>query len=667
MQKIWFYSVVCCVALSASELDLGEVDIVETVESKVSKNVRNEEIKSADLGEALSKNFANTSLVRRSGIANDIIVRGHKKDNINVTIDGAKVCGACPNRMDPPLSHTLTHMIETVTLQEGPFNVEDFGSLGGDLKIITQKPSKDFKGEVVGNVGSWGYQKGSFALSGGGEKVRFLLSGSTEKGDQYKDGNGDDFVGQIAKAISEGKVAGGAQYQPKYEGLDGYEKKSLMGKVFFDFTDNTQLRLGYTMNRSDNILYPNTPMDAIYDDSDIFTVGYTAKALGKYSKQLDIELYQSTVKHPMSTMYRKAAAVNGFEMTHYLETKMQGAKLKNSFTHDNHEIVAGIDYTKRNWDGGYYKNGTPLPEAKFHSIHDVDTSNIGVFLKDTVTHNQWKFEGGLRFDDTAIKTPSTKFEDRDFDAISGYLMTSYEVDKSLRYFGGVGRSSRVPDAKELYFVQSSGQVAGNPTLDNVINHEVDIGFEKQFENFSIKPKLFYSKVNDFIAYNATQGHYENVDATLYGIDISGSYIATEALWFDYALAYQKGKKSDPLMGQVSTNLPEVPPLKALLSATYMPVESLKINGDIVATKGWSSIDVENGEQPIDGYIAVNLKATKSFSKGFELSVGVDNLFDTTYQTSNTYKDLTLLSIDGEDPMLLNEPGRYIYTQLKYQF
>ena len=36
-------------------------------------------IKSADLAEALSKNVPSISIVRRSGIANDIILRGQKK------------------------------------------------------------------------------------------------------------------------------------------------------------------------------------------------------------------------------------------------------------------------------------------------------------------------------------------------------------------------------------------------------------------------------------------------------------------------------------------------------------------------------------------------------------------------------------------------------------
>ena len=43
-------------------------------------------VKSADLAEGLFKNVAEISLVRRSGIANDIILRGQKKDNINVLV-----------------------------------------------------------------------------------------------------------------------------------------------------------------------------------------------------------------------------------------------------------------------------------------------------------------------------------------------------------------------------------------------------------------------------------------------------------------------------------------------------------------------------------------------------------------------------------------------------
>ena len=49
-------------------------------------------------------------------------------------------------------------------------------------------------------------------------------------------------------------------------------------------------------------------------------------------------------------------------------------------------------------------------------------------------------------------------------------------------------------------------------------------------------------------------------------------------------------------------------------------------------------------------------------------MGVDNLFDKTYAVSNTYKDLVLLpTVGNNEVMLLNEPGRYAYTNLKYIF
>ena len=56
------------------------------VEGTRLSDVSGEEVKSADLAEALTRNVPGVSLVRRSGIANDIILRGQKKDNINVLV-----------------------------------------------------------------------------------------------------------------------------------------------------------------------------------------------------------------------------------------------------------------------------------------------------------------------------------------------------------------------------------------------------------------------------------------------------------------------------------------------------------------------------------------------------------------------------------------------------
>ena len=688
MKKGIYLSLACSLWINAAEVELETINVATHVDTEVVKDVSGEEIKSADLGEALFKQSASVSLVRRSGVANDIILRGQKKDNINITIDGTKVYGACPNRMDPPVSHILTNNVDYIEINEGPFNVEDFGSLSGDVKIHTIKPEEEFAGEVNLGYGSWGYKKGAFSLSGGvTDNVRVLLSGSTETSGQYEDGDGNDFVEQM----EEFGVGKGHRYQPIYEDMDAYTKKTFMAKLFWDITENQELRLSYTANRSDDVLYPSSGMDALYDDSDIYNAEYIAKDLGKYSKELNFQVYQSEVDHPMTTRYRIKADSNhtmtntewesSKAMTSHLTTKMQGAKLKNSFDMENHTITAGVDYSVRNWDGRYYMDMMPAMTTGI-SIDDADTKNTGVFIQDKIALDKFQVDLGLRYDHTNISDNNVNHQDNTYDELTGYIFGTYQANESTKYFAGLGKSSRVPDARELYFVGMMGGIlAGNPDLENTKNYELDLGVEKKYENATVKAKAFYSKLDDFIAFNASktttimmmgkphqiaENAFENVDAAIYGFELSGTYIATSSLYFDYGMTYQRGEKDDPLEGQSGTDMPEIPPYKFNLAANYDYDESLALRAEVVVSDEWSDFDAENGEQELDGYAVLNLKGTKQFGKNFELVLGVDNLFDKTYAVSNTYNDLSLLTAGG-NIMLLNEPGRYIYTNLKYKF
>ncbi|MCF6205468.1 MAG: TonB-dependent receptor [Sulfurovum sp.] len=682
-------SFICAASLLADEVQMQTIDVNASIDTEVIKDIHGEDVKSADLAEALFKQSPSVSLVRRSGIANDIIVRGQKKDNISVTIDGVKIYGACPNRMDPPVSHVLTNNIDYIEINEGPYNVEDFGVLSADVKVHTIKPEQAFHGDVNLGFGSWGYQKAAATLTGGTDTVRFLLSGSAETSEQYKDGDGNDFVGQIQREIDAGKVSSVWQYQDRYKDMDAYDKKTLMAKLFWDITDNQELRLSYTANRSDDILYPSSKMDALYDDSDIYNAEYTLKDLGKYSKELYLQLYRSQVEHPMSTKYREIAALDsdpntpGVQtsyMTHTLTTQVDGAKIKNTFNIGNHEIAAGVDYSLRNWDGWYTKNDKPLPEKYYHSIWDVDTENIGFFVTDKIAMDRLVLDFGLRYDDTSVTSSNPAQQANDYDELNGYINGTYHLDEHSKLFAGFGKSSRVPDGKELYWVGSpmtmpDGTVMaptiGTPDLKNTLNYEFDLAYETQFDSGMFKIKAFYSMLDNFIAYNADkmQNRYENVDATIYGFELSGTYVALESLSFDYGLAYQRGKKDRPLTGQTGTNMPEIPPLKFNGAVNYDWDETFTLRAELVASDSWTNYDAENGEQELDGYAVVNLKAVKTFAKNFEITVGVDNLFDTTYAVSNTYKDLILLpTTSGNDAiMLMNEPGRYVYTNLRYKF
>lgn len=652
MKKIITLSFGLAAILSANEaVKLEQVNIVEKSNSKLIKDINSEELKSADLAEALTKNSANISIVRRNGIANDIILRGQKKDNINILIDGAKIYGACPNRMDPPTSHVVTNNIKSVKIIEGPYDVENFGTLSGLVKVETKDPKEGFHGELNLNAGSFNYKKASVTIEGGNDKVKALISASTEKSDPYKDGNGDNFLEQQRKR----EVPLATQY--KSDDIDAFEKDSFLSKLQFNITDDQDLKLSYSANRSDGILYPAGPMDADYDDSDIYTLGYTIRELGSFSKELNLDYYYSKVDHPMSGKLRNG---NGTSyMTNHLKTSVWGATVKNSLEVSDSLITLGLDTSVRNWRGQMHSTniatGVITPNATMNRMYDTDTTNKAIFTKVEKSIGNLDIEAGLRYDYTDIETQRPNVDDKKYTGLNGYLFTAYNFDEKNKVFAGIGKSSRVPDARELYQQTTSS----NPNLDQTKNYEIDLGFEKTIGNFNIKPRVFYSELKDYI-YNSSK--FENIDAKIYGADLSGYYYFTDDLSLDFALAYLKGKKDG---NYTDKDLAEIPPLKANFALNY-EYKKAKFKAEVIAVDRWDSYDASAKEQEIAGYALMNLKYSQELFKNFELTLGVDNLFDKVYNSTNTYQDVNYVKIGG-DQILFNDPGRYGYINLKYSF
>lgn len=666
MKKTILLSLIASSIVFAQTVQLNEVEVEAEINSVKIKNISAEELKSADVAESLTQSVPSISLVRRSGIANDIILRGQKKDNINILADGTKTYGACPNRMDPPTSHILTNNIQSIEIKEGPYDVENFGTLSGLVDIKTKKPSKELSGELNLNAGSWNYRKISTTISGGYDKFRLLLSVSKESSDQYKDGDGNTFADQVDNYVAGTPIAGTA-YKNEYKDLQAYDKKTFMGKLYFNPTDNQELRFSYTANRSDNILYPSSKMDALYDDSDIYNLEYSIKDMASFSKKLDFQYYHSQVVHPMSTKYRLSSGLDSAnEVISALTTDVDGLKLKNLTSIGDLDLTVGLDASRRNWNGTYIGYGANSALTGKKSIDDVNTDNIALFSKIEKSFGKLDLDIGMRYDDTTINH-SGSMKDNDYKSLNVYVFNTYNADGEIKYFIGAGKSSRVPDARELYFVNSKGTVVGNENLDQTKNYEIDLGVKKQYEDGYVKTKIFHSWLKDFIVYNSTNGSFENVDARIYGIELNGFYAASDALFFEGGLAYQRGKKENPLSGQSDTDLPEIPPLKANIALNYdTDMTSSKI--ELIAADKWSSYDADNGEQELSGYAVVNLKWNRDLNDGFDITLGMDNVFNHTYAVSNTYKDLTLLTSGaGDDVILMNEPGRYIYTNLRYRF
>ncbi|MCD6191672.1 MAG: TonB-dependent receptor [Sulfurimonas sp.] len=681
MNKIIHLSLIAVASLYAAEVELAPISVESTIITEVAENAQT----SADLAQALSTKVPSIDMSRRSGIANDILIRGQKRDNISVTVDGTKVCGACVNRMDPPTSHILASQIDEIEVIEGPYDVENVGTLSGGIKVKTKQPTQKLQGQLNFGMGSWAYRKMGATVSGGNDLVRVLISASRETSDQYKDGNGDTIADQIDnyQEANSGTLTGkkDPRLQPKYHDMPAYTKQSVMAKAFVTVTEDQELRLSYTANRSDDVLYGNSKMDAIYDDSNIYSIAYDINNISDIYKNVNLEYYYSDVDHPMGTDYRMASNGTNPVMTNWLTTSMQGLKLKNNFDIANYKLLVGLDGSKRTWDGDYYANGAPHAGGR-KSIDNALTNNAAIFAKLEKSYGALNITLGARYDDTKITNDS--YQSNDYTGVGANILAAYNINKGNKVFFGIGQATRVPDARELYFLGSMGNLTGTPDLDQTTNQEIDLGYEANNDTFRFKVKAFYSMLKDYIYFNTNNkksftfpaptgtvmlsyNSFENIDATIYGAELSASIYATDDITIDMGASYKKGEKDKAMNGQTDKDLADIAPLRGNIAANYEYMNNSIATLEVQASDKWSDIDSDNGEQELDAWTVVNAKVKHAVNKQFDFTVGVNNMFDEAYAASNTYADLILVTGGTSEVMLMNEPGRYFYTNLDFKF
>ncbi|MGZ9267487.1 MAG: TonB-dependent receptor [Sulfuricurvum sp.] len=672
MKKLTLLSLAAVAALATESITIQKITVEASVPKADAKNVSADEMvkfsRQSDLGEMLSNTLPEITLVRNSGVGNDIILRGFRKDNINVTIDDAKVCGACPNRMDPPAMHVSSSQIARVEVQEGPFDVTQFGSLGGKINVVTKDPEKGVHGEVSATLGSFDYRKLSTVLEGGNDAIQAVVGFSRETSGQYKDGEGRTLTEQTDYLIGANPTAQGQKYKPSYKDANAYDRNSYWGKIIGRLGDNQKLTLGFFADRADDVLYPRYRMDAQVDDTDMFNLKYQLLNLSDFSDELKIEGYHSKVTHVMGTDFRVGATTLATTMVAPVDATIQGASIENTLTLANTKLSLGLDTSILNWDG---TKGNKINPASAVLLPNVDTKNIAFYTKALKHIGNYDISGGARYDDTTINADQSLMataKDKEYNNISANLLAKYNYTSSTNIFLGAGQSIRVPDAKELYWLNST-----HNNLNETQNREIDMGAEHTAGNFHIKGTAFYSDLKDFIYQyknSATTTTWANIDARIVGFDLQADYLLNNEWRIESGAAYQKGTKKDTAQListtiQTDKDLAEIPPLKGRVAFVFD-------NSIHYAMAEWigaenQTIDADNGEKEIKGYAVLNLKYGAELGNGFSLTTGINNFFNCTYAVNNGYIGNELITGTGVDPLVLNEPGRNFYATLGYKF
>ncbi|MBN2646939.1 MAG: TonB-dependent receptor [Thiotrichales bacterium] len=610
----------------------------------------------SETGTAL-RQIPGVDAIRMGGHGVDLSIRGQSLSQLNILLDGAKIEGGCPNRMDPPTAYAELSSYDSITVIKGVGTLtQAAGGTGGTVlferAVPTYHPEKPLSGIIQLGGSDNGLQHDLNArVQAVGEKGFIVLQGSEKQADNYQDGNGDEV-------------------RSSYD--------SWQGHVDLGWTPsaNHLLKLSYEQSVIEDALFQGAGMDSPESDGRTTRLQYRGKNLTDGLDALELDVYHSEVDHLMDNYSLRPLNPNAMKMLNQTEVSTDGLKLKLRSNLGNTALEYGLqsEIIQKVAD---LKNGQN--KIVWQMWPEVKTQTNSVFAEATTqlnTTQKWIY--GLRYDrftakadsadqssETGNPPPAQVYQsvygvtqtDNQANKLSALLRYEQQLNDHTEFFAGISRAYRFADATELYIIKGSSWT-GNPGLKPEAHNQVDVGLAQSFRDFSWQASAYYDRVDDYILsyLQGSNQRYENVDAELYGIELNAEYQLLPNLktGFNSHLAYGSNRTDNRFLANMT-------PLSGQWFTQYQKGET-QAGARLNFARAHNNVDTNQNEVDTAGWATLDLYSQFGLHKQATLLLGIDNVFDKAYQNA----------LNRVDPLSgnlykLNEPGRTAWAKVKVTF
>ena len=575
----------------------------------------------------------------------------------NISIDGMGYTSGGPNWMDSPLSSIPQSLTESVTLYRGLGSVATIEEgLGGAIAINSRQTGFSendqwgtlgrLEGGYGSNADSWG---GSFYAGVHNRTNWFDVAASIDKGDDYQ---------------FDGGTVAASQYDRKQYRL-GY------GHRF----SRVDISLSAVINRTGESGTPALPMDIIYFDSEQYAFGLDTRL---EAGNLSFKFNTLSVDHVMNNFKLRPppTGMNGMKM--FRETLALGDSDGFKLTYDRNVGDTGFLFgADGKWEQHDADITNPANEMFYiTNFNNVDRDRFGFFAEATKSLGEWDVEAGLRYNrvsmdagdvggnlalmginrsqqerlDALAKAFNESDRDKKDDQWSAMLKASRQTSANTRLNLGLGRKVRSPSYQERYLwlpMEATAGLADGYTYIGDVNlkpetaFELTAGLDWSASRFKLTPEIYYRDVNNYIqgvpstnkvanmfammASGRLPLQFANVDAKIYGVDLGYEFEISEEWLLRGNLGYVRGKRKD-----ISDNLYRIAPLSSFLELSWQ-YESYFVALESIAAFRQNKVSAYNNEQTTSGWGIANLRGGISLSRVFDISLGVENIFDKAYQ------------------------------------
>ncbi|MDZ7608638.1 MAG: TonB-dependent receptor [Cyclobacteriaceae bacterium] len=573
--------------------------------------------------------------IKRGNYALEPTLRGLSAGQINVTIDGMRMLGACTDKMDPITSYVEPNNLQEIHARPGANGFQSGSTVGGSFDMQIKRPSLSDENPWTGSFGSrfLSANNGLEALFNTSyfdqKRLAIRLSASYRKGENYRAGGGE-----IIDNSSYNKVNYAAS-------------ATLLQK------DGGQINLSYIGDNAWDIGYPALVMDVSSARAHIVGLSYDKPFHGGKFNYLTSKVYYNHVDHVMDDTGRdvvmhmdmpgNTSTFGAYATGYYAFGDKFSGEMKGDFYHS----AAYAEMTM------YPDESSPMFMLTWP---DIQRNVAGYYNRTTWKINKFSSAtGGLRLEANKAAMKS-ELGERQFSVFNygtptggkilvnanlgfEHIFRQYFTARASAAFG-----QRMPNESEqfgfyLYSAYDGYDYVGKTTLDpeQSMQGEIALRFEK--DKISIAITGFYYHFTQYIMgiYDPSlspmtigaQGVkvYDNLDnAQLAGMEsqIGLSIGRLDILNISKAV-YGKTVDDEPL--------PLIPPFKNNLNLALHAGTSWHIYGEVEASTAQRRINEAFGESDSPAYCIANARLEKTFRRGhasLRLSAAVDNIFDTNY-------------------------------------
>lgn len=615
------------------------------------------------------KTIPGFSAIRNGGTNGDPVLRGMFGSRLNILTNDGSMPGACPARMDNPLSYVSPETYDRLVVIKGPQTVLwGPGASAGTIRFERDASANRFEKagvRVDANAlgGSFGRNDQVLDAVGGIPQGYVRLSANRSEAGDYEDGQGRTVP-------------------------SSWEKWNADAALGWTPSEGTLLEL--TAGTGDGeARYAGRSMDGAKFARTSYGLKFEKTGLAGALKEFEASVFRNHADHVMDNYTLRdpnPMSPMPMPMASNVDRRTTGGRVSLTWQAAKVEVTAGAD-TQASRHRGRSATGRDAYASEPRQT-DAEVANTGVFaeLEWFVSDNGRAVFGG-RADRAAVTdrrqtigrmmpapNPTAGVQRRKT-LTNGFARYEHDArDAALTWFAGIGHAERMPDYWELF--SPDGGPTGFPNAFAALQPErttqLDVGMQYRTGRVEAWASAYAGRIDDFILFTYASGgmmgstsSVDQVNAEVRGGEAGFQFEPLPNWKMGTTLAYAWSSNRD-----TDTALPQVPPLDARFTLAYDNTR-WSVGALLRAVDGQDRIAPGQGNVvgrdlgSTGGFAVLSLSAAYRLSPQLSLAAGIDNLLDRDYAEHLNLAGSADFGYPA-DPVRIQEPGRSAWLKLTWK-